>query len=252
MKVALCISGQPRGLETSLEHVIKNVIEPNNIEDIFIHTWYHPDWDNVPFNSSQPAHEDGRLGKWQSNTDKIILSHLNPKKYIFEKPNSFEKYKNHSGPSSAVQTSIISQLYGVWKANELKKEYEQQEGFKYDVVIRARFDLYYFEPFVLSSHINKENINSGIFTSRKFQGVREHDSYNTSTGETYSSMTDKFIFGSSENMDKVCDMYPNFDELYDILYPLNYGECYMGYQVRKKHNFHVNMIDFNFDLLYRI
>ena len=48
MKVALCISGQPRGLETSLEHVIKNVIEPNNIEDIFIHTWYHPDWDNVP------------------------------------------------------------------------------------------------------------------------------------------------------------------------------------------------------------
>lgn len=47
MKIALCFGGQPRSPVASYDTVVKNLIIPNNIEDIFIHTWYRPEFASV-------------------------------------------------------------------------------------------------------------------------------------------------------------------------------------------------------------
>ena len=41
MKIALCISGQPRSFEKGYEYHYKNIIENNDV-DVFIHTWKSP------------------------------------------------------------------------------------------------------------------------------------------------------------------------------------------------------------------
>jgi hypothetical protein len=251
MKIALCISGQPREISLALEQLKNNVIIPNDIKDIFIHTWYHPDYDNKPFDSAQPAQEDGRLGKWKPNTDKIILETLNPKKYIFESPNEFDEYKDLPGQPSAIQNKMVSIFYSIWKANELKKQFEEENNFKYDIVVRVRFDLFYNHPIFLEKFMIN-NINNGIFLSHKFQHDRQNDSYPISTGGTYSSMADTFAFGSSKNMDLFCSVYPNFREIHSKIWPYVYGEAYLGYQVRGVHHIPINMIPFEYEILHRV
>lgn len=251
MKIAICISGQPRGIPMALDQLKNNIIIPNNITDIFVHTWYHSDWDNVPFDSAQPGQEDGRLGKWKPKTDQIITETLNPTRIIFDKPNNFDEFLDLPGQSSAVQTKMASIFYGMWKANELKKEYEYEHNFKYDIVVRVRFDLFYNHSLLLEKFMI-DNYNNGIFLSYKFQHDRQNDSYPISTGGTYSSMADTFAFGSSENMDFFCSVYPNFREIHSKIWPYVYGEAYLGYQVRGVYNIPINMIPFEYDILHRV
>jgi hypothetical protein len=251
MKIAVCLSGQPRGIPLSLDQLKNNILTPNEIVDTFVHTWYHPDWDNVPFDSAQPGQEDGRLGKWKPKTDQIIKESLNPLKITIEKPNNFAEFLDLLGQPSAVQTKMASIFYGMWKANELKKEYENEHNFKYDIVLRVRFDLFYNHPLLLKEFM-ANNSNDGIFLSYKFQHDRQNDSYPISIGGTYSSMADTFAFGSSKNMDTFCSVYPNFREIHSKIWPHVYGEAYLGYQVRGINKIPINMIPFEYDILHRV
>jgi hypothetical protein len=251
MKIALCVSGQPREISLALEQLKNNVIIPNNIDDIFIHTWYHPSCDNKPFDSAQPAQEDGRLGKWKPNTDKIILETLNPKKYIFESPNEFDDYKDLPGQPSAIQNKMVSIFYSIWKANELKKQFEEENNFKYDIVIRVRFDLFYYDSLIIEEHINENTINT-ILVSSRFQSIRQNDSYPINGGGHYSSMVDTFAFGTSENMDKFCSVYPEFKDIHQKIWPHVYGEAYLGYQVRGVYQIPITMIPFEYEILHRV
>ena len=251
MKIAVCVSGQPRGIPLSLNQLKENILIPNNITDVFVHTWYHPNWDNISFDSAQPSQEDGRLGKWKPDTDKIINQYLNPLKAVFDKPNNFEKFLHLPGQPSAIQTKMASIFYGMWKANELKKEYEDQHNFKYDIVLRVRFDLFYSHHILLKEYINN-NLDKEIFVAHKFQHHRQNDSYPISTGGTYSSMVDTFAFGSSQNMDSFCSVYPNFEEIHSKIWPYVYGEAYLGYQVRGVNQIPINTIPIEYDILHRI
>ena len=248
MKIALCLSGQPRGLPLSLDIINDQLIKPNNITDVFVHTWYDSSCDGLPFDSAQPAQEDGRLGIWKPNTDKILKEKLNPISILCESPNSFEQFSHLPGPSSAVQTKLASLFYGFWKSNELKKQYEEEKGFKYDLVIRTRIDLYYPDPILLKSDIKEDE----IVVPKSFQEHRMNDSYPISTGGDYSSMVDIFAYGPSPNMDKFCSVYPEFEHIHSLIHPHSYGEAYLGYQVRKKHNISLRLEDINLEILHRV
>ena len=248
MKIALCLSGQPRGLPLSLEIVKDKLITPNNITDVFIHTWYDSSCDNQPFDSAQPHQEDGRLGVWKPNTHKILKQELNPKSLLCESPNPFTEFSHLPGPRSAVQTKLASLFYGMWKANELKKTYEKQNNFKYDLVIRTRIDLFYPEPIILNPELQENE----IIVPHSFQHHRMNDSYPLTTGGDYSSMVDIFAYGSSTNMDKFCSVYPEYEKIHGLISPNTYGEAYLGYQVRKKHNISLKLEDIKLDILHRV
>ena len=248
MKIALCLSGQPRGLPLSLEIIKDKLITPNNITDVFIHTWYDSSCDNQPFDSAQPAQEDGRLGVWKPNTDQILKQELTPKSILCESPNSFDQFSHLSGLGSAVQTKLASLFYGIWKANELKKEYEEQNNFKYDLVIRTRLDLSYPEPVILSHGLGPNE----LVVPHSFQHHRMNDSYPLTTGGDYGSMVDIFAYGNSEIMDKFCSVYPEYEHIHSLITPNPYGECYLGYQVRKKHNISLKLENIDLEILHRV
>lgn len=258
MKIALCISGQPRGIPLSCEYLKKNVIVPNGITDIFVHTWYHPDFDEQPFDTAQPA-QAHRVGKWKTGSDKILQESLNPTVLLCERPNDFEEHADLPGPGSAIQSKIASIFYGMWKANELKREHEEKQGFKYDIVIRTRLDLLYEFPVVISDILFpfqtaeiESKLSDTVYTPHMYQVHRQEDEYFDNEGTKYSSLSDTFAFGSSDSMDKFCSVYPNFLTLHKILHPYVYGESYLGYQARHVHKLNIALANIRYELMHRV
>jgi len=80
MKIALCLSGQPRGLPLSLKMLKANLVGIEDM-DIFLHAWFDPNTIGQPYDSAQ-AHQQGRVGLVHPQTEEMLLS-LNPKDYIW-------------------------------------------------------------------------------------------------------------------------------------------------------------------------
>jgi hypothetical protein len=131
MKIALCLSGyfnSSRDL-TSLgvdgfDHINKNILSGNDV-DVFIHSW---DIEN------------------EENIKKLYSPYC--KKHVFEKQKDFVPlYKDNKldiVPHRAEATpywNVFSQFYSVQECFKLCSKYEEVNNFKYDIIIRARFDL---------------------------------------------------------------------------------------------------------------
>jgi len=121
MKIALCISGQPRCFEKGYEYHYKNIIENNDV-DVFIHTW-------------------------KSASLNELIDLYRPKGSMIEesvKPN-LSKYTRVPPPQPNWKVknpalSTYAQLYAIKKCNQLKVQEEIKTKIVYDWVIRSRFD----------------------------------------------------------------------------------------------------------------
>lgn len=136
MKIALCLSGQPRYVEAGYEHIKRNFLSKYDI-DVFCHLWFDKDLHGTPFSYTYYYPERQEL--WRKNLDEIIINLYSPKLYSFEKPKTFWFDPNANYGNG--KTNNCSMFYSIQKANELKIEYERVNSFKYDIVIRARTDL---------------------------------------------------------------------------------------------------------------
>lgn len=250
MKIALCLSGQPRGIPLSIEETCYNVINPLNA-DVFIHSWYSSKCDNLPFDSAQQS-QNNKVGKWTPESDSILKKEIKPKKCLFEHPKKFEEFSDLLGIESANQTKLASIFYGIYNSNKLKSEFESENNFKYDVVIRTRLDLVYKNPLKLNMIDNMKFDDGVVYAPSFYQNIRENDSYPISSAGYYSSMTDIFLVANSQTMDKVCDTYLNFREIHDKIYPHPYGETYMGYNVRHRHKINVRTFEYYMDIMHRV
>ncbi len=249
MKIALCLSGQPRGLTKNIDHLIANIIEPSGIKDIFIHMWFDESFVGLPFTTAQPA-QFGKLGYWEADTvDK--LKKLKPKYMLVEPPKLFEEFSNLEAPESAVQPHIASNAYSIEQCNLLKCKYEKINNFKYDIVIRTRVDCLYEKPYDVKQYLDDDWKNS-IHVAYKHQHMRYDDieakRYSTKNGEYYGSLSDTFVYGFSNTIDKFCSVFSNFKNIYNDIIPNAYGECYYGYQITKTHKVNISMQNINYIL----
>ena len=232
MKIALCLSGQPRGLPNSFNLLKDNLIEPNNITDIFIHNWFDSILIGKPFDSAQPCQSE-KIGVWNENTEQILKS-LSPKKIILEPPKTFNEFNDLEDLPHAIQTRLSSAFYSAFTCNSLKKNYEQENNFIYDIVIKTRIDINYHKKIVINNFYNDTN---SIYVADMHHSMRVNDAYPTqNSGFVYSSLGDTFALGTSKNIDIFTSIYPNFKEIYHDIWPYAYGESYQGYVVRGKHN----------------
>lgn len=155
MRVALCISGQPRNALQTYSNIYKNIIEPNNA-DVFIHMHY--DNNNL---FMEKAHADNGNCVLEKGIDQRLIDLYKPKRYLIEMPRNFQKpnigipekrlenikkmnhHKNWSDEQHIAYhvKQLTSMYYSIYKVNELKEIYANEEGFVYDYVIRIRFDL---------------------------------------------------------------------------------------------------------------
>lgn len=179
MKIALCLSGQPRSVAKGYEFVNKNLLSRNDVT-IFIHAW-----------SGEEA--------------KAAIELYNPERYKTDPAltNDLSKYTNVPPPQPNWKVkdparSTWNQLYAVYQCNKLKSMYESDNNMKFDWVIRSRFD------FALNTTIDFKHLDNNKLYIPNCRMTPNRDFGN-----------DQFAFSSSENMDKYSETYKHLDEFYD-------------------------------------
>lgn len=115
--------------------------------------------------------------------------------------------------------SYLSQFYKIEKCFELMKEYENEKKFKYDIVIRSRFDTIY----------NNINLNDLEYSN------------NVYSPKSQFYMNDWFCIGNRFIMEKYCTYYTNIvqnlkDNYFCYLYHENGKiiDCDKGFNIIKK------------------
>jgi hypothetical protein len=211
MRIAFCLSGQPRFIEPSVRSLINNVL-PYNDCDVFIHTWFDPTSD-VTFDSAQPT-QDGNVGTQNKDTLQI-LSELKPVSVKHEKQIDFTDYVSGlSGFQTNRMFQMASMFYSASEAHKLAKHSSRT----YDIIVRTRLDLIYQKPLRLSvSDLSK------MYSAEKWQYVRTEDY----------SVSDSFMFSSPTNMDVVAEAYDKIRTIHsDVI--CRTSEHFVGYLLNQK------------------
>jgi hypothetical protein len=177
MKIALCLSGQPRSLQEGFHYHSRNLIEEFEV-DVFVHSW------NSDFN--------GKVLRLYKPTKHKFED------YLFGKEHDI-KYEYEGGRHDAwPPRNALHGFYSIYQANRLKCEYEKENGFVYDWVVRSRFD------YALNVIINFKQLEN------HFLYVPERSDPNH-----YQLMCDQFAFSSSSIMDKYSETFLHIDEFHE-------------------------------------
>lgn len=243
MKIALCLSGQPRNINAGWVNLNHTILQKNSKVDVFIHTWWDDSFVGKKFeNAWADTLNSGRSkdvvptpkemsSEVEHDTIDIIHELYQPKDICIDSPIvSFPEsdYQLRSS-RSAIDVNkewtenyfynIDSMWYSVNKCNELKKKFEMEKEFLYDVVIRARFDsflnkgldfrynivrkntIYVFEKYEITWY---GNIYGNRYKTRDIESMIRYRNY---------YVNDTFAFGKSDVMDAYSDTGKNFDML---------------------------------------
>jgi hypothetical protein len=188
MRIAVCLSGQLRNYKETFPY-FKNFIINELDPDIFIFT---------------------------DEYDPKLIELYSPKKIDFTTKlieNNFSYRYRHT---STNDISLLNQFYKISECNKLKCKYEEENNFKYDLVIRCRFDAFFVRKF------NKEELlldNDEILVpwGWDFKCVSEY------------AETDIFAIGKSETIDKYSSVFDNLEKYKnDIIF---HPESIMGYNL---------------------
>lgn len=229
MRIALCLSGQLRFVEQGFYDSIRpNILDTGNV-DVFIHTWnISPEQIGKPFINGG-GHPMGEPVKESIVEDTRVL--YNPTKMVVEPQIQFESGKWTDRTTWYRSEYMLSMFYSIYASNELKKSYEKEHNFKYDWVVRSRFDV--------------------TTPSGKLQ-IQELDSSNLYTPadvfDPINGYVDSLAYSNSKNMDIYSDTYNN---VYSIMEDLNMK--LVGEYVLRKHvdNHNINVIGIGTHKLYR-
>ena len=136
MKIALCISGQPRMWEKGFEYHNLNIIKNNDVT-VFLHSW------------EMPAEEMQNISE-KYNAHSFITS---PNPTI-----DLSKYTNTPPPSANWKVkdgrmSTWAQMFAIYECMRTKREYEEYHNMKFDWVVRSRFD------FAINARIPFDTLN---------------------------------------------------------------------------------------------
>lgn len=203
MKIALCLSGQPRFVEQSASSIIKNACQGYDV-DTFAHLWFDEKLQSQPYKFE---------GNWSSqricpDAAEKVLAIYKPKIHCIESSKSFldktidisesvRRYWTWGDSTQEFRDRIInntlSYFYSLNQVNNLKKIFEYEKGFKYDWVVRCRTDT------ILQTKIVYEKYNPNVIN---FSGLsRQPDGM----------INDWFDFGNSKIMDAFMSVFAVFD-----------------------------------------
>ena len=190
MKIALCLSGGLRNFKDtyySFKHFLLDEYEV----DVFFY---------------------GLENKEGVEKNKEYLIDLyNPKKFQINSVDFYDKIScKYNIPSS------FYGFYNVLKCNDLKSEYENENGFKYDIVIRSRTDYFWFR-YLTDEEVNLSKSNIIIPEEWAFKDVN------------YFARFDGFAIGSSKLIDDYSDLFNRIDEYCNNI--LFHPESLCGYHL---------------------
>jgi hypothetical protein len=243
-KIAICFSGELRHYDnyTLINSFYKNIgiYKP----DIFISGWTHI---NKSMNHSIEK-KDPFAKKIELNCEeikeKLYQIYPNLKKIKFQNYNYWldstdENIKKniYDYKYNPLTINSYAQIYQIYEANQLKKEYENDKKFKYDIVIRMRTD----------------NCLTHIFETDQ---IENNTIYNINFPNAYypNRIYDIFFYGDSKAMDSLSETYLNFlnllnDKFYNGL--CNRDACRILFLQCMKNNINVKSCDIRYTDVYR-
>lgn len=215
MRIALCLSGQPRFIREVSPYIIENVCKGYQV-DVFGHFWFDETITDQPY-------KYGGNGKWvdqriSKSAINDFISLYNPVKYVVEpsklfvdsalktdycyKPNgemvSWSKHwKESTEPNyrNRMVNNWLSYHYSLGQVNRLKKEYEYENGFKYDYVVKSRSDT------IIKTKLQYEQYDPNCVH------------YTNTLHQPDNMIADWINFGGSRSMDVFMNTFNVFDSL---------------------------------------
>lgn len=165
-KIAICFSGQLREWESAYPSIQRFMNFFDNKPDTFCHVW---DFNTTSHAVKSHTGEDVIELVGGDELDKFIEIYA-PTRYLIEDKamsdaiefRSYEYIKLVHGLQEGedIATSpywLAPQYYGISRASILKQEYELENNFTYDLVIRMRYDSYFTDAFF--EMLEREDIN---------------------------------------------------------------------------------------------
>jgi hypothetical protein len=169
MRVAVLISGQPSENVDCYNSIQNNIIKPYGADTFVV----YPS-DNHIISENETLALWNPTGLYYGKFPEIIPVNMR----------SLERYPKESETNVE---SLVKGLWGIYTANEIKQKYEQENGFRYDFVVRCRPDLLIHNRLELK----RDGINIPI-------GWDHRGGYN-----------DTFAYGDSKSMDWYAGLYHN-------------------------------------------
>ncbi len=140
MKIGLVLFGHLRSYRKTLSsfNSLKETLQRSGDVDVFCHTW---DIEESLTASWWKEHKAGDILQARVNTNELEVSY-NPVRYIVEPSRQFDD-SGYSIRSSMPVAGILSMLHSQQQAFGALEQYELEKGFRYDVILKARYDLVY-------------------------------------------------------------------------------------------------------------
>lgn len=189
MKIAICISGQARTWKVAKDNILKYFDLTDHV-DYFIHTW-----DTNTYRLSNQQIMEKQDSKVPENEFEEIKNFFNPKKMVVDKYDDTIYGKNWNA-------LFYSFMKSVW----LKRKYELENDFRYDIVVKIRFDINYNQE-----GFNKYGANLSKFYVHKVKPLTAYcsnDNFDRFPFEFNRPVFDDVIFYSdSGTMDIISKVY---------------------------------------------
>jgi hypothetical protein len=176
MKIALCFAGLPRHYERGYEYYEKNLLSRYDV-DVFFHTWDDTEHEEVA-KLYQPKSYDV-----SKRLDSKVIN---------------DTYTRCADAINFPAHATVSSFFSIYHSCLYKTNYEIQNGFRYDWVIKTRFD------YALNLPLPFEQLESTKVYVPNCRYTPAHDFCN-----------DQFAFSSSINMNKYMSTYLLMDHFYD-------------------------------------
>jgi len=238
-RIALCYSGRPRNFSECFENHQKFFGLGNDNVDVFAHLWFDEDLVGKPFRLDAP-----QQGCWPGkNLMRWIDINWKPKKIVYEKQKDHvfrEMYsdvwnisheKLNPTPRMHPKDHQLSMFYGIKKVMELKQEYERENNFKYDYVIRLRTDFLMVSNFGNIENYDNTKLHVSSYDSTDLINQYKPGTWIQDLGIDKRYIVDIFAIGGSEVMDKFAKVYDNIPVMIESGYPMHSSDVLIGYNV---------------------
>lgn len=172
LRVAVCLSGELRTFKDTFESLRLHILSRLNC-DIFISSWND---NSVNLQTIRKLYELYRPVKAVMENRVVFNSKTHPASF------KTERDKN-----------VISMFYKIKSCNDLKSQYERENNFKYDLVLRGRFDNLYKHTFDDNEIKDANSLYLPLFGN-------------------FSGYSDQFAFSSSDNMNIYASLYDKLEQ----------------------------------------
>ena len=209
MKTAVCFTGQCRSLEYTHESIKRNLLDSLGNCDVFMYV-----------SDNDSAYK--------------AMKYMSPTKILIEPDPVLDlRHINHiQSEERGGINGYMQMLLAMKKCNEMRIDYENKNGFKYDRIIRSRLDVRYFDK--LPSNFDKYDIDNYLYTP-------DFHCWSVVQGSGYN---DRFAVGNRENMDIYLSEF-DFIKRYSLIGHVVHAESTLFYHLNY-HNIKVKSVPIRF------